>query len=99
MNGHDFLKQKRTEQGLSLRAMDELSGVSFRNIKTIEDGLTTPSFDNVLRILNALGIPMSEFLKAVGYEPPKRGKSKCRRGDSNPHYQPLFSSTLRSAAA
>lgn len=85
MIGHEFLKQQRSEKGLSLRGLGELSGVSYVTIKDIEDGVSQPSFDNVLRILNALGVSMSEFLRAAGYVPPVKSKTKCRRGDSNPH--------------
>jgi transcriptional regulator with XRE-family HTH domain len=80
MTGHEYLKQKRREHGLSLRALDELTGVSYGYIREIEEGKKQPTFDVLWRLLTALGVPFGDFLKVVGYKAPRRGKVVAVQG-------------------
>ena len=75
MSGHEFLKQKRVEKGLSLRAMAELTGISFAQVRNIEEGINVPSIEATINMLNALGVPMKQYLEAIGYAEPKRQRS------------------------
>ena len=80
MTGHEYLKEKRLEHGLSLRALGELAGISYVYVRDIEQGDKSPSFEVVLRVLLALGIPVNDFLKVMGYQPPRRGKVVAVQG-------------------
>lgn len=52
----EALEVIRTRSGLSLRQLSELSGVSFRYIRDIEQGGSTPSFTIVQKLASALKI-------------------------------------------
>ena len=74
MTGALYLKKKRSEHGLSLRRLEALAGVSYVQIKNIEEGKNVPSFDTTLKLTYALGIPMDDYLNAIGYKEPVRGE-------------------------
>ncbi len=80
MTGHEFIKNKRLEHGLTLRKLGELSGVSYAHISDIESGKHQPTFEMLMRILTALGVPFTDFLKAIGYRAPRRGKVVAVQG-------------------
>ena len=75
-----FLKEQRQKQGLSLRAVAEIAGLSFVTIKSVEDGQNSPTFDTLVGILNALGVPFQDFLKAAGYTAPRKPYRVGTRG-------------------
>ena len=52
----EALEVIRTRSGLSLRQLSQLSGVSFRYIRDIEQGRSTPSFPIVQKLAAALKI-------------------------------------------
>ena len=68
MTGHEFLKHKRLEKGLSLRALGKQAGVSYVTIKQVEDGSNKPGLDTALKLLLALDIKVNDFLKVIGYD-------------------------------
>jgi transcriptional regulator with XRE-family HTH domain len=72
--GHIFLMRERSKKGLSQRALAEISGVSQPSIARLETGQYVPGIDTLLKLLKALGVPMTAYLKVIGYEEPKRGK-------------------------
>ncbi len=74
MTGAMFLKKSRVKHALSLRALGQLAGVSYVQIKNIEDGKHVPSIDVTLRLTMALGEKMSDYLNAIGYKEPKNGE-------------------------
>lgn len=49
-----LLAQKRNEAGLSVRALADLSGISYQNITKIENGKYNVSIDILSKIVNAL---------------------------------------------
>lgn len=63
----EFLREKRKEQGLSARQLAERSGVSDGHIIYIENGLRSPTFEKLMKLLDALGVSGEEFLRATGY--------------------------------
>ena len=50
-----FIREKRIEKGMSLKALGEQSGVSWQNIWKIEAGKYNPSWDYLCSIILALG--------------------------------------------
>lgn len=63
-----YIKEKRTEKGLSIRRLAELANISHTEVKRIEDGLRKQTSPQVLRsIASALGIPYEELMTAAGY--------------------------------
>lgn len=51
-----LVKERRKSENLSLRALAELSGVSYSAISRMEGGRFTPTYDNAVRLAKALGI-------------------------------------------
>lgn len=51
---HEELKKARLSQGLSLRKLEELSGVGFSHIRRIEDGAdaSTSTINKICKALN-----------------------------------------------
>ena len=63
-----YIKEKRTEKGLSIRRLAELANISHTEVKRIEDGLRKQTSPQVLRsIASALGAPYEELMSAAGY--------------------------------
>ena len=63
-----YIKEKRSEKGLSIRRLAELSNISHTEIKRIEDGLRKQTSPQVLRsIASALAIPYEELMAVAGY--------------------------------
>ncbi|MCK5643905.1 MAG: helix-turn-helix transcriptional regulator [Gammaproteobacteria bacterium] len=73
MSGHELIKTRRNEAGLSLRKLGELTGIHFTYIKGIENGLNKPTIDKTLALLHVLGITTEEYFKAIGYTNPEKG--------------------------
>lgn len=63
-----YIKEKRTEKGLSIRRLAELADISHTEVKRIEDGLRKRTSPQVLRsIASALGVPYEELMATAGY--------------------------------
>ncbi|WLD76512.1 helix-turn-helix transcriptional regulator [Mogibacterium neglectum] len=63
-----YIKEKRTEKGLSIRRLAELADISHTEVKRIEDGLRKQTSPQVLRsIASALGVPYEDLMTAAGY--------------------------------
>lgn len=63
-----YIKEKRTEKGLSIRRLAELAAISHTEVKRIEDGLRKQTSPQVLRsIASALGVPYEDLMAAAGY--------------------------------
>lgn len=80
MTINEYLKSKRKEQGLSLRAVGKKAGISHVYIKQVEDGDYTPGLDVALKWLWALEISVPEFLKIIGMPLDKKGKMVAVQG-------------------
>ena len=52
------LKKERARQNLSLRALSEISGVPAGTIHTIETGKHRANFDTMIKLSDALLIPL-----------------------------------------
>lgn len=63
----DFIKERRLKAGLSAKEAAKRAGVSDAHILYIEKEKRKPTFDVLVRIMNALGVSMEEFLKETGY--------------------------------
>ena len=72
LQGSEFFKEKRNMLGLTLRDVAESSGLSFKYIKCIEDGLQEPTFSKLKSLCDALGISMHAYLRHINYSAPKR---------------------------
>ncbi len=55
----NFIKQRRTEQGLSIRDLSTKSNVAAGTISQIETGKTSPNLTSLNAICNALSFPVS----------------------------------------
>jgi transcriptional regulator with XRE-family HTH domain len=62
-NSHQAFKELRREQVLSLRELEERSGVSYNTIWRIEDGRQGAHPRTVRKLAEALGVEPSELLK------------------------------------
>jgi len=70
-----FIKGKRTDRGLSLRKLADLSDISHTEIKRIEDGVRRQPSPAVLRsIAAALNVSYEEIMKTAGYVLPDTRK-------------------------
>ncbi len=63
-----YIKEKRTEKGLSIRRLAELADISHTEVKRIEDGLRKQTSPQVLRsIASALCVSYEDLMVAAGY--------------------------------
>jgi transcriptional regulator with XRE-family HTH domain len=58
------LRQLRKGQGLSLRALAEMSELSFNTVSLIENGKNSPSVSTLQRLAGALHVPVASFFDA-----------------------------------
>ena len=61
------IHSRRKELGLSQVKVSELSRVSVGTIKTLENGKSSPSLDNLMRVLYVLGLRLVLEVKDDGY--------------------------------
>ncbi len=66
----EYLKKQRELNDMSLRDAGTAAGLSHVHVKEIEDGVTAPSFDKVMRILKAYHSDVQKFLRETGFLPP-----------------------------
>ena len=64
----NILKERRTAQGLSIRDVDEKSGIASQKIFRIETGRIRPSKNDLIAIGGALGISEEEVMHLAGYD-------------------------------
>ncbi|TCL74187.1 DNA-binding XRE family transcriptional regulator [Hydrogenispora ethanolica] len=55
------IKALREQSGMSMNALARLSGVAQSSLSGIESGKQYPTFDNLERIIKALGLTLSDF--------------------------------------
>lgn len=60
-----ILAERRVALGLSKNALAQRAGLTIGAIRFIEDRKRRPSLDTVLRISNALGVPLWKALRAA----------------------------------
>jgi transcriptional regulator with XRE-family HTH domain len=58
------LRQLRVEQGHSIRALAELSGLNVNTLSLIENGKSSPSVGTLQQLANALEVPVTVFFEA-----------------------------------
>jgi transcriptional regulator with XRE-family HTH domain len=56
------IKRKREENGLSLRDLADLTGVSASTLSRIENGTGKPDADNIARLTTWLNVPMERVM-------------------------------------
>ena len=57
------LRVLRTEQGLSLRLLAEMSGLNVNTLSLIENGRTSPSVSTLQQLARALNVPIAAFFE------------------------------------
>ena len=60
-----FLKQTRIEKGLSLKDIEDMTGISSSHIHRVENGNRKPSIRVIENLSKALNIPSSQFLEKM----------------------------------
>lgn len=63
MELHERLKKLRIDQNLSVYRLSRISDVSENHIRTIERGGSQPSVETLEKLLEPMGITMSEFFR------------------------------------
>jgi transcriptional regulator with XRE-family HTH domain len=80
------LRELRRQQGLSLRALAEKSGLSANTLSLIENGKTSPSVATLQQIALALSIPITSFFEIqVNHEPVIFTQNNKRAGTAFSH--------------
>ena len=75
-----LLREWRSRRGLSLRALGELSGVSYVNISRIEAGTMSPTVTTLDRLAAALGVTVRDLFSVEPRPPmPTALKRRTRR--------------------
>ncbi len=64
------LHKRRTEQGLSLRALAEKTNLTASFLSQLERGITNASLNSLQKIAEALGVPLLYFLSDVSRHSP-----------------------------
>jgi len=57
------LQELRTEQGFSIRALAELSGLNFNTLSLIENEKTSPNVNTMQQLATALQVPITAFFE------------------------------------
>ncbi len=64
------LQELRIIQGLSLRALAEMSGLNFNTLSLIENEKTSPNVSTLQQLANALNVPITTFFESVASPDP-----------------------------
>ena len=64
------LRELRTKQGLSLRALAGRSGLNFNTLSLVENGKSSPSVGTLQQLALALDVPISTFFESEPVEKP-----------------------------
>ncbi len=75
----EFLKKERKEREYSLRDLEKRAGVTNPHIRNIEEGIRKPTFEVLMKILDALDVEVGEFLIETGYMKPSMSEGKTKR--------------------
>jgi transcriptional regulator with XRE-family HTH domain len=59
------LRELRTEQGYSIRALAEISGLNFNTLSLIENDKSSPSVSTLQQLARALQVPITAFFEAT----------------------------------
>ncbi len=57
------LRLLRTDRGLSIRALAEISGLNVNTLSLIENGRTSPSVNTIQQLARALNVPITAFFE------------------------------------
>ena len=58
-----LLRNERVKQGISIRRLALMAGLSQPMVGYVERGMRNPTLDTALRIANALGVDFSRLIK------------------------------------
>jgi transcriptional regulator with XRE-family HTH domain len=61
-----YLKQLRKEKSITQADLSDILGNNFQNVSAMERGEFTPAIHTVLKIAEAFGMSLSEFI--IGFE-------------------------------
>lgn len=61
-----YLKQLRKEKSITQAELSDILGNNFQNVSAMERGEFTPTIHTVLKIAEAFGMSLSEFI--IGFE-------------------------------
>src|SRR5918993_405368 len=79
MRGGTFgsrVKQRRTELGLTLRRLSELTGLAASTLSRVENDRYSPTYDNAVRLTAALVMPLEVDHAAVDADVPPAGSAE-----------------------
>lgn len=87
INVGERLREVRTDLGLTIRALSEMSGLNVNTLSLIENGRTSPSVGTLQQLAQSLQIPVTEFFetdhgdkKAVHQKEGKRPRAAFTHG-------------------
>lgn len=69
MSFPDLLHDARKRSGLTMRAVEDVTGISTPMIRLYEAGRNMPSFGNAVKLANAYGIPLDAMAASLEYQP------------------------------
>lgn len=55
----------RTERGISLLKLEELTGIGHSTLNRIEDGKTSPTLDKLIMIAEALDVEVEDLYETI----------------------------------
>ena len=69
MNLASTIKSRRKALGISQNDLAEMAGVSLATVKNLDRGKCNPSYENLIKILDVLGLEMEFRVKSPFYNP------------------------------
>jgi transcriptional regulator with XRE-family HTH domain len=70
------VKRRRTELGLTLRRLSELTGLATSTLSRVENERYSPTYDNAVRLTSALVMPLEVYHAAVDADVPPTGSAE-----------------------
>ena len=64
-----YLRELRTERGLSMRDVDKLHGVSSTHLSQVERGIRRPGPGTLKKLAQAYNVPYDDLLRRAGHLP------------------------------
>ncbi|PZQ85730.1 MAG: XRE family transcriptional regulator [Ancylobacter novellus] len=77
------VKGLRSRAGLTIKQVADRSGISPSAISKIENNLLSPTYDNIIRLAQGLGVDISELFSTAGKQAPHGRRSLTRAGQGD----------------
>lgn len=84
------VRRLRRDAGLTLKELGARSGLAFSTIAKVETGQISPTYENIIRLANGLGVDVTELFASPTQEMVSGRRTCTRAGEGARHSSPEY---------